>query len=137
MSADRWVRHFEQAKIRDLLIGHRIVAAETEIPPYGVDGRLTLDNGTQIRVVPNMGCGGCSNGNYSLRELVAVDNVITAVNVVAEESTCVSDPFGFPTNTYRIFVYADNAQINLATISGSDGNGYYGTGFQLVVEAPL
>jgi hypothetical protein len=35
--------------------------------------------------------------------------------------------------TYRIFVFADAVEINVAEFVGSDGNGYYGTGFTLTV----
>jgi hypothetical protein len=31
---------------------------------------------------------------------------------------------------------ADNEQINVATFEGSDGNGYYGTGFSITVLKP-
>jgi hypothetical protein len=34
---------------------------------------------------------------------------------------------------YQIFVYADNEMINVATFTGSDGNGYYGSGFTFEV----
>jgi hypothetical protein len=35
---------------------------------------------------------------------------------------------------YRIFVFADNRRINVASFDGSDGNGYYGTGWWLAVS---
>lgn len=37
---------------------------------------------------------------------------------------------------YKIFVFADNQQINLATFEGTDGNGYYGTGYCIEVFDP-
>jgi hypothetical protein len=34
---------------------------------------------------------------------------------------------------YRIFVVADAVEVNIASFEGSDGNGYYGTGYTLYV----
>jgi hypothetical protein len=38
--------------------------------------------------------------------------------------------------TYRIYVIADAQEINVAEFVGSDGNGFYGTGFSLIVVPP-
>lgn len=37
---------------------------------------------------------------------------------------------------YRIFVFTENQRINLMQFDGTDGNGYYGTGFWLLVRPP-
>jgi hypothetical protein len=57
-----------------------------------------------------------------------VDNIITAARV-----ECAPDASDDPEGTYRIFVVADAVEINVAEFVGSDGNGYYGTGFELFV----
>lgn len=47
-----------------------------------------------------------------------------------------SDPRGDEEDgegVYRIFVVADATEINIAEFIGDDGNGYYGTGFNLTV----
>jgi hypothetical protein len=36
-------------------------------------------------------------------------------------------------HVYRLFVYAANDRINVLSVEGDDGNGYYGTGFTLTV----
>lgn len=35
---------------------------------------------------------------------------------------------------YSIFVFSENTKINLMRFDGSDGNGYYGTGYRLLVR---
>jgi len=129
-------------KIEALLVGRRIVRAETGEFPLGggrwssaqATGRLTLDDGTQVLVAPNQGGCACSAGDYELTHLASVDNIITAVRLV-------NDPDGdefwstdAPAHVgYQIFVVADATEINVMTVEGSDGNGYYGTGYKLTV----
>lgn len=117
------VEHTEEAEIRALLEGRRIVSAE--------GATLTLDDGTIVRVVPNEGCGGCASGWYELKHLAAVDNIITAVNLHDDPDS--ADP---ERHTYRLAVVADAVEINAAIVEGDDGNGYYGTGYGLLVERP-
>src|SRR3954454_9508282 len=102
------IGHSEEVEIYELLIGHRVVEVEkfdesVETSRYNkwAEGRMVLDNGTQIFVLPNAGCGGCSSGWYWLESLTKVDNIITRVEF-AEEGDCESS------NTYSIFVFADN-----------------------------
>lgn len=133
------------AGLADVLVGRRIVEAEKgsfEVPgreswdydSYPVQGRLTLDNGTVIYVCGHDGGCACSAGCYDVSSLATVDNAITSVKPVnkpGDDSNYDQSDTGY----YAIFVMADNEQINVVRWDGSDGNGYYGTGYQLIVIA--
>jgi hypothetical protein len=106
-----------------LLLGHTIIKVS--------ESELQLDDGTVLQLEGNEGGCACNAGDYELRELNGCDNVITNVELV--NSPCGDGQDG--DGTYRIFVYADNRKINLATFEGSDGNGYYGTGYTIEVRA--
>lgn len=58
-----------------------------------------------------------------------VENVITNVEVDENPGEYNNNDYGY----YRIFVYAGEEKIMLASFEGSDGNGYYGTGWWLRV----
>lgn len=107
--------------IRSLLIGRRVVDVHES-------GYLTLDNGTVLRVEPNSGCS-CGSGCYWIDHLERVNNAITNV----ELSRSYTDAEDYDT-AYRIYVYANGMQHELLRVVGSDGNGYYGTGYELVVR---
>lgn len=109
-------------EVKDLLLFRKIVEVEALSEQIGV---LTLDNGIQLIVEGNEGCGGCSNGWYYLEELNNCDNAITDVECVLEV-----DGWG---DVYHIFVYADDKKINCIEYRGED-NGYYGTGYDLFVR---
>lgn len=112
------VNHNERDKITRLLVGRKVTK---------VDGdHLQLDDGTRIEAIGNEGCPGCSSGGYDLTALNTVDNVITRVEFDYQPE----DTAGW----YRIFVFADNQQINLMQFDGDDGLGFYGTGFELRVR---
>jgi hypothetical protein len=113
--------HFEN-EVKDLLLFRKIVEVEALSNQIGV---LTLDNGIQLIVEGNEGCGGCSNGWYDLEELNNCDNAITNVECVLEEIEW--------EDVYHIFVYAENKKINCIEYRGHD-NGYYGTGYDLFVR---
>ena len=117
----------EHTKIRALLLGHRIEKI--------TDDHLKLDDGTIVKIVANQGCGGCSSGWYELSNLNDCDNIITAVEFdIDEKSTGDSE---WETETvYSVFVVAEDKRINLFAVSGDDGNGYYGTGYELLVRMP-
>ena len=60
--------HFEES-VKELLLFRKIVKVEKLDEQ---DGILILDNGTQLIVQGNRGCGGCDNGWYYLDELNAI-----------------------------------------------------------------
>ena len=107
--------------IKSLFIGRRVVDVRE-------DGCLTLDNGTVLEVEPNSGCI-CGAGDYWIDHLEKVNNAITDV----ELDCAYVDEKGYDT-AYRIYVYANGMQHELLRVVGSDGNGYYGTGYELVVR---
>ena len=118
----RMLREENPVEIADLLMGHKVTKV--------LENVLVLDNGTTLQFEGNMGCAGCASGGYDLTELNGTDNIITAVSLVNDPSGDDIDGSGI----YRIFVYADNKIINLATFEGTDGNGWYGTGYTIDVR---
>lgn len=120
--------HNQQAKIESLLMGRKVTKVDKD--------KLLLDDGTILILRGNEGCG-CSAGNYALTELNGTDNIITAVEF--EDNPDYDDRFVDENDEggyYRIFVYADDKKINMAEFDGSDGNGYYGTGYSIEVVKP-
>lgn len=123
--------------IVDALLGRRIVKLEK--PPVSAysmgEAQILLDDGTVLLLEGHDGGCSCSAGCYSLEYLASlgdVDNIITDVEFYNDPA---SDYTGGDGN-YSIFVFADNKKINLATFEGSDGNGYYGTGYYVTVRKP-
>jgi hypothetical protein len=114
-------------KIADLLVGRKIVRAEMGAPDD--EGMLVLDDGTQLLLSGHEGCGGCSSGWYGLEHVATVDNVITRAEVRCDPGGECEDGEGL----YQIFVFTGATEINVATFQGTDGNGYYGTGFSISV----
>ena len=145
-------------RLRELLLGKKVTSARIadEAPDRWMDrgpvGYLTLSDGTTLRVWGNDGGCACDAGCYPLTHLAEADNVITNVEVEerrngydVDEPACRTcdakyycDQEGHDnTGYFRIFVYAEDERINLASFEGSDGNGYYGTGWWLdVVNEP-
>lgn len=130
-----------QAEITSMLMGRKVVKVDDE--------HLLLDDGTAIKAIGHDGGCACSAGCYDLSVLNGVDNIITRVEYDyrpagdwqdydkgADRSGHADDPDDTWTGYYRIFVYAENKQINLMQFDGSDGNGYYGTGYELLVRRP-
>lgn len=129
-----------EERLSEILVGRRIVASEKG--PMTVPGRedwyhdtaegmLTLDDGTKLYLTGNKGGCSCSAGDYELTDLATVDNVITSARIESNpDDDWDNEGAG---GVYKIFVIADATEINVATFEGSDGNGYYGSGFQLYV----
>ena len=96
------------------------------------NGTITLDDGTVLEVEGNEECGGCGNGWYWLEQVYKQGNsnarIMSAYVAYDEEDKDEEGP-----SVYTIFVLVDGnpTQLPLATVRGSDGNGYYGTGFTL------
>jgi hypothetical protein len=144
MSADTTrLTETDEDEIAALLIGRRIVTAEkgdVDYPgrihwSFRPEGRLVLDDGTELYLAGNEGGCSCGAGDYDLEKVAAVDNAITGVRVESKPDNDYDWHDDTP-GVYRIFVITDAAEINVAEFVGSDGNGYYGTGFELIVRRP-
>lgn len=123
-------------RLRELLVGRKVASVEVRderpggysgLPPIGL---ATLDDGTVLKLYGHEGGCTCSSGDYQLTELNRVDNIIT--NVIVDENP--DEDYAEDGGYYRIFVYAENEAITLASFEGTDGNGYYGTGWWLEVS---
>ena len=126
-----YIGHWEEEKLRDVLVGRRIVAA-TRRGDGEFDGTLTLDDGTVLELEGNDGGCGCSAGCYYLTQVAKVDNIITNVTINCDPA----EDYGDGAGVYAIYVIADNEVVNVARFEGDDGNGYYGTGFSVRVIPP-
>ncbi len=113
--------------IRELLVGRTVIEVNSD------EQTLTLDNGVQVSVDANSGCWMCPSGNYDVDSINTVENVITNVKVKTKTDD--------DNNTvYSIVVYSAGVpnknkkkKDTLLTVSGTDGNGWYGTGFELEI----
>lgn len=126
--------------LREALVGRSVVAVKMADPQmerqtlgkWGptIEGEVRLDDGTVLLLAGNEGGCSCSAGDYELARLNAMPiNGITAVDVELDNSQ-IDPEWGEGPQTYRIFVLGfDGARSELAVFEGSDGNGYYGTGF--------
>ncbi len=115
--------HYQEDEIKSLFIGRKVVKAE------GSD--LILDDGTVLQVIPNDGGCSCGAGDYYLDNLNKFDNVITDVEIKAVPDSDSEWESGY---TYQLFVYSGGISTSVADIKGDDGNGYYGTGFEIYVK---
>ena len=122
MYKDRTLCEQNEKEIEELLLGHKVTVDDCD--------NLVLDNGVVLKIYPNVGCGGCESGNYYLEHISSVNNAITNVEFVEEfEDDCYYEH-------YRIFVIADGMTTELLDVYGTDGNGYYGTGYTIDVYMP-
>ena len=115
----------DENEIRELLLYRSVTKVS--------DDTLVLDDGTVLEVVPNFGCGGCPLGNYYIEDLNGCENMITRVTFMEYDDQD-EDTWGETYTTYTIFVYAENKQINLLSVEGTDGYGWYGTGYEIRVR---
>ena len=104
--------------LNENLIGRRVVKMD-----FSTDS-LILDNGTELRITPNEGCGGCSSGWAELDDLSDLIHEAAVMNV---EYKLRRD--GYSDDAFSIFVYYTDKRT--VTLEGTDGygNGYYGGGF--------
>lgn len=113
----------DEKAIKELLMFRKIIKAENDT--------LYLDNGVELEVCPNSGCGGCCSGWYELVELNDCDNAITNVEFVVDD---IYSEDSYNDMSYKIFVYAEDERIKVLQVDGTDGNGYYGTGYTIIVK---
>lgn len=119
----------DEADWESILVGHKIVKAELR----GDDALVTLEDGTRFKVRGNQGCGGCGSGWYAVSHVASVDNIITAVRTETEPTHDESDGYYDEAYVYHVFVVTGNDEIEMLTVEGDDGNGYYGTGYDLIL----
>lgn len=124
---ENFIEYNDEAKIKAALVGRRIVAASVE------DASFTLDNGVAVKVHANEGCDGCGSGWYQLDTLETTEAVITNVRL---SDRSVGGQYEETDTIYEIFVLAANKEQMILSVSGSDGNGCYGTGYKLEVTVP-
>lgn len=124
MKKNRTLHECDKKEIEELLLGHKVVA-------YEADNLLVLDNGVLLQINPNIGCSGCGSGSYYLRHITSVNNAITNVEFVEEY-----DDDKYHCKHYRIFVIANGMTTELLDVCGTDGNGWYGTGYTIDVCIP-
>ena len=108
--------------VSKLLVGRTVVKVSEDT--------LELDNGVQLYVEGNEGCGGCSEGHYNLDALNEVANAIMSVEFSETEE---EGRWGFDQDVFRIFVYTEFEKATLLEVSGHD-NGYYGRGYSINVR---
>lgn len=129
MYKDRTLCECNEKEIEELLLGHKVTADDYD--------KLILDNGVVLQINPNIGCGGCESGNYYLEHISSVNNAITNVEFVNEHEDSEYDDFDAEYyQHYKIFVIADGMTTELLDVYGTDGNGYYGTGYTIDVYIP-
>lgn len=87
---------------------------------------LQLDDGTTLKFVGNADC--CMY--YELERLADTENIITKVELTGD----FEDKTG--NGVFEIFVFTGEQRINLVRFEGSDGTGYYGTGYTIRVTRP-
>ena len=131
MKKDRTLNECNENEIKELLLGHKIVADEN-------NDSLILDNGVVLQINPNIGCYGCESGNYYLEHIASVNNAITNVEFVNYYEDNYDDYYDEEDDYqhYKIFVIADGMTTELLDVYGTDGNGYYGTGYTIDVYIP-
>ena len=118
---ERLLKFYEEENITEQLLYRKIVKVEGET--------MYLDNGIELKIKPNEGCGGCSSGWYWVSELNTCENAITNVEFIADNDT--KNDRG--ETSYKIFVLAADKRIKILQVDGDDGNGWYGTGYEIRV----
>lgn len=124
------IRQAAPPKWSEFLVGRRIHEIGTR---RGSLVFLVLDDGTRVDLEGISAC--CANYRASEVATEPFDGVIMSV------LTTVNDDAGLETapddrpRIFRLFVYGqDGTQQQIARFDGSDGTGYYGTGFTVTVS---
>lgn len=118
------IGYYDIDRIKKVLVGRRILIAK--------EATLILDNGTILQIAPNEGGCSCGAGDYYLENINKFDNVIT--NVEVKDISGEAGTWDEDAHTYQLFVYSGGISTSVADIRGDDGNGYYGTGFEIYVK---
>lgn len=121
----RSIYHDDKAAIVELFVGKSVKKI--------ADDQLALSDGTVLQIIPNEGGCSCGAGDYDIDYINECENIITNVELVVTEE---GDDGWSDEKAYDIFVYSGHQKINLVSIKGDDGNGYYGTGFWIRVVDP-
>lgn len=113
-------------ELNELLVGKSIVSVDQAA------ATLTLSDGAVLTIIPNLG-EGYDGGDFFLDRISTVENAIVAVEAATDHDGAL--PQG-RTETYRINVYTAGipALQELVSVSGDSGNGYYGSGFTVLVS---
>lgn len=131
----------DRDRLMELLYGRKVVRvvkdpSQPESWSAGPTGWLYLDDGTVLKVWGNDGGCACSAGCYPLARLAEFDNAITNVEVDYKPD---AEDWGYngppeERGFYRVHVFGVDTKAELLSCEGSDGNGYYGTGWWLQVQ---
>lgn len=127
-------QHDDTNELKELFLGRKVINISEDNMGHAV---LALDNGAIATVIPNQGSC-CSNGDYFLTSIKEFDHVITNVKVESVERYESPNDNGWGDgmdHRYSLYFYSAgiSAGDNAVVITGSDGNGYYGTGFEIKV----
>lgn len=117
----------DEEEIKKLFIGRKVKIIKND----NQKAILKLDNEIELEVKANEGCGGCNSGWYSIENINNVDNAITNVELVCDK---LENYGGY---SYKIFVFCEDTRINLLQVDGDDGNGYYGTGYEIIIKTNI
>lgn len=114
----------DENEIKELLMFRKIVEVKGDT--------LILDDGTELIVHANGGCGGCSKGNYYIVELNNCDNIIT--NVEFDSEILDDNDSEYDELSFKIFVYTENRKLTVLRVDGTYGGLDYGDGYWINVK---
>lgn len=123
--------------MRESIIGKSIIKIktlnETEEGHLYSQLILVLNDGTELIIDSNQGCGGCYNGwfEYDINKVITLGlegNVITNVNVNCD----VTDDGNDASGTFTVQIFSIDKRYDI-DFNGQD-NGYYGIGISLEVK---
>ena len=98
-----------------------------------VDGdTLTLDDGTVLEFEGNEGCT-CGSGTYDLTKLFQRGTPNARIMSADVTTRLTDEDDEYSDVIYTLFVIVDDERLPLAEFEGNDGNGYYGSGFNITV----
>lgn len=111
-------------RLRDTLVGRKVVAV--------TEDAMVLDTGKVLYIRTEGDC--CAW--YDITHLSKVDNMITDVRTEHTEwdYDAPDRPDSGAAERFSIYVYADNAEVNLLTVEGNEGSGYYGRGYRIMLD---